>query len=179
MTRRDRLIFVRLFLFLSHSSSQSETSEHTFSPNPHLLTVLANTPVCIPLNIPLPIPLHIPLLHHIRFLRHPLTLHISDHTLRRLLHPPSNLHLLNLPLNLPLHPINSLRHSPLLLPPNITMPQIPLGIDLIADELLEDFCLGEAGFCLAVPEEDFLYLRLGVAAVGGGGGGDVCLREPV
>ena len=58
------------------------------------------------------------------------------------------------------------------------MPQVPFGVDLVADSLLEDFCLGEAAFGLAVPEEEFLDLRLGVAAVGGGGGGgDVCLRE--
>ena len=58
------------------------------------------------------------------------------------------------------------------------MPKILLGVDLVADSLLEDFRLRKAAFGLAVPEEEFLDLRLGVAAIGGGGGGgDVCLRE--
>lgn len=45
------------------------------------------------------------------------------------------------------------------------MPQVSLGVYLIANELLKDFRLGEAAFCLAVPEEEFLDLRF--TAVGG------------
>ena len=95
------------------------------------ITLLTNRPIRISL--------------HTRLIRHILKLHVPHHILSSLLHLAIDLDILHLR-------ILTRLHSVLLLPANVAVPQVFLGINVVPDALLEYLGLRKSAFGFAVPE---------------------------